>query len=61
MEDGKPIDDLTRERNRLKQQVHNWMIEQGERGQLFTNSQAPMWKAYSDAETALANALNRIL
>lgn len=54
------IEELARERNRLKQKVLDWMAAEGARGNLRSNSQAPDWNDYEAAERALGDAIAKV-
>jgi hypothetical protein len=51
---------LARSRNAARAAVLDWMNEQGARGQLCTNSQAPGWVAYEVAEREFAAAVDAL-
>lgn len=51
---------LARSRNAARAAVLDWMNEQGARGQLCTNSQAPGWVAYEIAEREFAAAVDAL-
>ena len=56
----KSLEELARNRNRLRQKVIEWMEVEGARGNLRTNGQAPDWDEYEAAERELAEAIAKV-
>lgn len=54
------LEELAAARNAAAEKVKSWMHEEGMKGNLRSNDQAPDWPDYQAAQKALDEALSRV-